>query len=362
MAFKDFILGDLFDAENGKPKYIKTYIDQHLGDYPVYSASLAKPFGYISSSDYDGEFLTWVMNGYGGRIQELSGKFSINRDRGLLRQKPLAGAIDLTYLKYVLEPALVARAVGRRVDGQLNEYTKIYPNTALSVSITLPVLDSGELDFEMMAMVGNRLRRVERAQVAVRQARDALNQATFAVEVPEPFATLTLGDERYFELAIGDRVLLAEHTSVGVPAYSANVLTPFACISKSNLSNFDRPSLLWGIDGNFAWNFIPANIVFATTDHCGRVLIKDQALDPEYIYWYLRATSDRYGFDRVYRAKLENVKADISVAIPLSDRSGGFCKARQREWVSHFKKLEAARAASIEALETVMRSRIALDT
>lgn len=81
--YVEIAIGDLFQAINGRAKFVKDYMDVHPGPHPVYSASLTKPFGYVDEFDYNGTFVTWVMNGYGGRVQEVTGQFSANRDRGV---------------------------------------------------------------------------------------------------------------------------------------------------------------------------------------------------------------------------------------------------------------------------------------
>lgn len=359
--FAEIQIGELFEAVNGRAKFILDYMDARTGPYPVYSASLAKPFGHVDEFEYDGHFITWVMNGYGGRVQEVSGKFSANRDRGVFVPKDGVEVPDLTYLRFAMEPQLVAAAVGRRVDGRLNEYTKIYPEAAKEVTIQLPLNSSGKFDYKRMSELGATFRRIESAQAAVRQARDPLIRAAFAVDVSEPTKTISLNEEQYFTLSIGKRVLRTEHARSGVPVYSANVLAPFGMIRKSNLLDFSKPSLLWGIDGNFDWNLIAAEVGFATTDHCGRLQILDDQIDPNYVYWFLRATRSRYGFDRVYRASLQNMKAEVTVTIPLDDVTGEFSLKRQVELAEALRNREQARAASLAALEDVLKARVAAE-
>ncbi len=220
-------IGEFFEAKSGRAIFIRDYFKVHSGEFPVYSASLGAPFGFVNTYDYEGTYLSWVMNGYGGRVHEISGCFSATRDRGVFVPRPAVNLPDLTYLRFAMEPQLVAAAVGRRVDGRLNEYTKIYPSTAENVFISLPVTPGGKLDYARMAEVGDRLRRIEAAQHNVEKARDALARATFAFDVPEPSKAIFLGDATVFSLSIGERVLRTEHSDVGVPVYSANVLVPF---------------------------------------------------------------------------------------------------------------------------------------
>ncbi|MFX8215032.1 hypothetical protein ABTL18_19415, partial [Acinetobacter baumannii] len=91
---------------------------------------------------YEGTFLTWTTNGYGGRIQVISGKFSINGDRGIFLPKNKV-IPNLNYIKHILEPILVDLAVGRVVEGKKNEYTKLGPEVARKATLRLPIKESG---------------------------------------------------------------------------------------------------------------------------------------------------------------------------------------------------------------------------
>lgn len=354
----DVSIGELFRGVNGQPKFTKDFLDKHPGMHPVYSASLRRPFGYADEFQFEGRYLTWVMNGYGGRVQEIEGRFSANRDRGVF--VPLDGVDipDLTYLRFAMEPQLTAAAVGRRVDGRLNEYTKIYPDTAEEIVIQLPADGEGRWDHVKMAAVGEKLRRIEAAQAEVRRAHEPLERAVFPLEVRTPSATLSLGDQRYFKLSIGDRVLRSEHAAAGVPVYSANARVPFGVIATSNLSDFERPSLLWGIDGIFDWNLIPAGVQFATTDHCGRLQILDDNIDPEYAYQFLRSTRERFGFDRVFRASLTNMRAEVTMTLPIDPETGQFCIITQRKLATGISNRERRRSEALTALEDVLKARI----
>ncbi len=358
--YAEIAIGELFTARSGKPKYIRDYMEEHKGDFPVYSASLAQPFGYVDTFEYDGRYLTWVMNGYGGRVQEIFGRFAANRDRGVLVPRNPDRTPDLTYLRFAMEAQLMAAAVGRRVDGRLNEYTKLYPETAMDVLIRIPVTDEGSFDYQQMITTGDRLRRIELRQREVERTRQMLERAAAVLEVPEPVQGLSLGDPAVFELSIGQRVLRSEHKETGVPVYSANALRPFGYVEDSNLSDFSRPSLLWGIDGNFDWNFVPRGVKFATTDHCGRLQVKDGRVDPEYVWSWLKFTRSRYGFDRVFRASLRNVKAVVSIMVPI-DSQGEPLLSLQQDLAQEFKDRERAQEKSLAALEDVLQARMTVE-
>ncbi|MEU7353785.1 restriction endonuclease subunit S [Streptomyces albidoflavus] len=358
--YAEFAIGDLFEAVNGRAKFIRDYMDTHAGPYPVYSASLVKPFGFVNEYEFEGRFLTWVMNGYGGRVQEVDGRFSANRDRGVLIPRPVIEDADLTYLRFAMEPQLVAAAVGRRVDGRLNEYTKIYPQTALEQVIRIPIDSMGNVDLDRMKAIGSKLRRIEASQVRLREVHETLARATSPFLCDPPTRTISLGDESFFRLSIGNRVLRSQHVADGVPVYSANARSPFGNVESSNLEDFTHPSLLWGIDGIFDWNLIPPGVQFATTDHCGRAEVLDSRLDPAYLLAYLRTTRNTYGFDRVFRASLRNMKANVEVTVPV-DANGELSLSRQKELAVSFYRREEAQLTALASISDVLDSRMAVD-
>lgn len=360
-AYADVAIEDLFRLVQGKPRHTLSRMHSAPGPYPVYSASLLKPFGHISTHDHQGPLLTWVMNGYAGRVQELDGPFSATRDRGILLPQEGVKTPDLTYVRLAAEPQLMAAAVGRVVDGRLNNYTKLYPDEAGKVTFPVPVAGDGSHDYAAMTVIGAKLRRIEAARAAVIAAADQLARAVLTTALPGASKTVSIADETLFSMAIGERVLVADHVVAGVPVYSANALVPFGHVAKSNLKDFSLPSILWGIDGNFDINLIPASQEFATTDHCGRLQVVGEGVDPEYVYWHLKATRERYGFDRVFRASLTNVGAEIEIVVPTEPGGEEFDLAAQRAMAAKLRALDKARAAVNVSLEDLVQSRIRVE-
>lgn len=79
-------LGEVCELSRGKV-YSKTYIAEHVGEYPVYSSQTANngELGRISTYDFDGEYLTWTTDGaYAGTIFYRKGKFNITNVCGLI--------------------------------------------------------------------------------------------------------------------------------------------------------------------------------------------------------------------------------------------------------------------------------------
>ena len=174
-----------------------------------------------------------------------------------------------------------------------------------------------------------------------------------------PTREVFLGDTDLFSLRIGKRVLKRDCIDDGIPCISANVRDVFGYVEESTLmSDFEQPSLTWGLDGDFDWHIIPSGWPFHPTDHCGVLRVHADDIDPDYVYYTLRATRDRPGFDRTYRANLGNVK-QISLEVPIKD-DGTFDVECQRDMAARYRSIDSEQARIVALLENVTGARVAL--
>ena len=175
------------------------------------------------------------------------------------------------------------------------------------------------------------------------------------------FANVSLGDIALFEVKIGDRVLKKDSQEGDIPCISANVHDVFGYVKDSTLldNDWSRPSIVWGVDSNFDWHLIKAGTKFHPTDHCGVLRIRNNSIDPEYLWHTLRATRERYGFDRTYRANLQNI-AQVVVPIPVLD-DGSIDVDRQKEMASTYHEIERRRDDVRGLLQQIVESRVTLD-
>ncbi|MCS6967272.1 MAG: restriction endonuclease subunit S [Cytophagales bacterium] len=162
-------------------------------------------------------------------------------------------------------------------------------------------------------------------------------------EIEEKFTSLynaatermSLTDSDSFEIFIGKRVLQADiegkTKDQGIPVFSANVFEPFGYIDKYLIDDFSVPSVIWGIDGDWMVNFIPENVPFYPTDHCGVLRIKTPKLNYRYVAWALNKIGKDLRFSRNLRASIDRIKS-ISIPVPPSDL--------QRELVTQAEELE----------------------
>ncbi len=127
--------------------------------------------------------------------------------------------------------------------------------------------------------------------------------------------TVRLSDTDIFDTRIGKRVLKSDIKNQGkFPVYSANVFQPFGYVEKGLLNDFTSPSVIWGIDGDWMVNVIPANIPFYPTDHCGYLRIKKPIIKAKYLAFCLKEEGDQIGFSRTKRASIDRIQG---IKIPL---------------------------------------------
>lgn len=119
-----------------------------------------------------------------------------------------------------------------------------------------------------------------------------------------------------FDISIGNRVLSTEIVEDGeFPVFSANVFEEFGRINKQNITDFSKPSIIWGIDGDWMVNYIPANKPFYPTDHCGVLRINTNEILPQYMAIALQVEGEYERFSRSNRASTQRIK-NLNIQIP----------------------------------------------
>lgn len=125
-----------------------------------------------------------------------------------------------------------------------------------------------------------------------------------------------LSDSRLFSLKIGQRVLSSELLITGdIPVISANVFEPFGYTDKLLLTDFEIPSILWGIDGDWMVNYISKHHPFYPTDHCGVLRVLSDEISPKYLSLAIEKAGLAQGFNRSFRASIDRVEG-LSILLP----------------------------------------------
>ena len=131
---------------------------------------------------------------------------------------------------------------------------------------------------------------------------------------------IKLNDETQFDLSIGKRVLKKDlsRDQSGIPVYSANVIEPIGFINDYLIQDFEKASILWGIDGDWMVSIQDKGEEFYPTDHCGVLRINSNAVLPRYMVWAFRREGDRVQFSRTNRASLDSVRSLTLKVPPMS--------------------------------------------
>ncbi len=150
------------------------------------------------------------------------------------------------------------------------------------------------------------------------------------------FQDIKLSNKSFFELNIGKRVLKRDIVKLKgtIPIYSANVKVPVGYHLESNLNDFSKNFVLWGIDGNFEFNTILKNTPFVSTDHCGTIKILNEKILPEYLMIQLDNVKHKYGFDRGLRASIKNMK-EVVIKLPFNE-DGSLNIEKQKEVIEKY--------------------------
>lgn len=130
-----------------------------------------------------------------------------------------------------------------------------------------------------------------------------------------------LSDKNIFDVSIGRRVLNSEvNSDFKIPVYSANVFEPFGMIDRLLIEDFSKDSVLWGIDGDWMVNVIPANKQFYPTDHCGVLRVKTNDILPKYMAHLLEEEGKKVGFKRSYRASIDRIESLSVKVAPIEEQ------------------------------------------
>ena len=92
-------------CDDGRGRVISNeYITANQGIYPVYSSQTTNNgiFGYISTYDFEGEYVTWTTDGANaGTVFYRNGKFNCTNVCGTLKAKD-SSVVNMQYLAHIL--------------------------------------------------------------------------------------------------------------------------------------------------------------------------------------------------------------------------------------------------------------------
>ena len=297
---------DICDLGRGRV-ISKEYLEENTGIYPVYSSQTVNngEFGRINSYDFEGEYVTWTTDGENaGTCFYHNEKFNCTNVCGTLKAKNanilmpfLSDILNMVTDNYVVKVA----------------NPKLMNNVMAEIKIPLPPKDIQQKIVDECQAIGTEK---EKAELEIEKAKENI-ETGFKDAFSKANKTFKLSSSDNFDAFIGRRVLKKEVDTpeATIPIFSANVFDPFGKIDDLFIKDFTQPSVLWGIDGDWMVNYIPANYQFYPTDHCGIIRVKTKEVNPRYLAWALNEAGKERRFSRSHRASTDRIKG-ISIKVP----------------------------------------------
>jgi type I restriction enzyme M protein len=368
LTYQSFQLKNLFSVRRGQSKYTKKYGNTNKGSFPVYSASNHEPLTFIDTYDFDGDFLTWATNGFAGFIKVISGKFSINADRGLL--EPLDNSIDIFYVKQKLEPILRGLAKGRKGDKGKDEFTKLYPSMIENIDIPMPVDSAGKIDLEAQREIVEQSNAVIEINQTIEGYKKRIDRLLITVE--KDFADAFLKTVSVSDILDSPptnsglkKKDVASQPSVEhkIPVYSATMEEDlvFGWVAESSKWKKYQDILTWNKDGSSGYVFYRRGR-FVPYEKVKLLKIKDEYRDV-ISYEYLknvieaRLLQENFGFNN--KCSMAKV-LKILVPIPTTP-DGTFNLSAQNQIAEKYSQIKGIKAAIIQKLERVSGIRVAIE-
>ena len=233
------------------------------------------------------------------------------------------------YLFWLFTGSLIdLKNVGDKAFGKSLNSTYLKEN----VNIPIPPVEVQQQIIDACEEIGKQYKSTRMSIESYRKRIEELFNQLDIISQQRRGGGLVLSDNRNFDIFIGKRVLNKQLSSTAeIPVFSANVKEPFGYISELFIEDFTVPSVLWGIDGDWMTAYMPENIKFYPTDHCGVLRCKTPEVNPRYLTHVLEREGRKAGFSRAYRASIDRIQG---ISFFIADRK------TQDEIIGQIEKLE----------------------
>lgn len=369
VKIKNVKISELFNIERGKGTYTKSYCNKHRGQYPVYSGNTFTEFAFINSYDYDGEYLSWAIDGLAGYIMHTNSKFSATNHRGVLI--PKVENLNLNYIKIVAEPIFRANIKGRKGENGENEYTALPPFMVVDLEIPMPIDKKGNLDEKTQNDIVKKYTFIKEIKENVLKYKKEI--AELEIEIDDNtcnYMEVLITNKKYFDLNRGKRITKKEidKNKGNIPVYSSSKKEDSVLgyideqyLLKNNLILCQKPSILFNLDGSVGYCFLRKNKKYSYIDVVASLLPKDKKINMDYTLYKLREAITKTGANyqtKLYFNKINNYQ--ISIRYPI-DENGDISIKKQNEIADKFKKVEFIKNNISMELEKILNANISFE-
>lgn len=226
----------------------------------------------------------------------------------------------------------------------------VYAEDLKAVKIPLPPKEIQQKIMDNIKMLENYEKEIEREIEECKQnILSIFNKADSKAQ-----NTFRLSNDSIFDISIGKRVLKSELIKNGkIPVYSANVMEPFGNTDRLLIKDFSKPSVLWGIDGDWMVNYMPKNTPFYPTDHCGILRVKNNDINEKYLAYILEKEGKIFRFSRTNRASIDRIQG-IKITVPtIEEQTKIIAKIEKIE--EQIKSLQAKKNTIPQQKEAILK-------
>ncbi|GAB1872836.1 restriction endonuclease subunit S [Mycoplasmoides pneumoniae] len=311
MEIKTYKIKDICEISRGKA-ITKEYIRANPGEYPVYSGSTLNDgeIGRIDECEFDGEYVTWTIDGYAGIVFYRNERFNASQHCGVLKVK-----------SNEICPKFLAYALGMEAPKHVN-------NACVIPNLTLKKMREIELDFpskkiqEKIATILDTFTELS-AELRERKKQYAfyrdylLNQENirkiYGANIP--FETFQVKD--ICEIRRGRAITKAyiRNNPGENPVYSA-ATTNDGELGRIKDCDFDGEYITWTTNG-YAGVVFYRNDKFNASQDCGVLKVKNKKICTKFLSFLLKIEAPKFVHNLASRPKLsQKVMAEIELSFP----------------------------------------------
>lgn len=358
LEFKEFKISEIFDVL-GETNITKTYLQNNLGDYPVYSGQTENNglFGKLNTYKYDCELITWATYGvHAGTLFKRIGKFNIGRNNCGLKLKPqFEGKILLDYVIKTSELLFKSSA-----KGDIGGHRSLPQTIVKDIIIKIPIESDERISLKKQIEVINKKILIEDILDKINKYQSEIKQLTIEIDTNYLSNEFLLSDIFDFPSIKGLTASFIQKNKGNVPVYGGRKdETPIGYI-KDNLSNvkyFDN-CLAWNREGSVGFVFWHKHR-FTTNDHHRPLIVKPQfekLIDFDFMRYTLEKVLLSQGFEWSKTASKEKVEK-FKVTIPIL-KSGTIDLNTQKEIAAKYLKIDTIKKGILDELDRISKIEI----
>ena len=359
---KTFTIDSLFDIRRGSGRFVRRYVREHEGPYPVFSGNTFGAFAHVDEYAIEVPCLSWTIDGLAGYMMVHETPFSATNHRGVLF--PKVPGMNLRYLKSVIEPIFRAAKKGREGDGGTNEYTSLPPSMVAKLEIQLPVDATGGPDIAWQNDCATRQESLRQVKDSIRAMGEEVAETQIVVPTDEyPCRKYPLSE--LFEMKKGlskyTKRYGNEHQGV-YPVYSASSQTPLTHI---DTYDYEGRYMTWSTNG-FAGTILVLEGKFSVNGDRGVLIPRGGRSDLDFDYMkytleplFRTLAKGRKGdrgedeFTKLYPSMLANIEVPVPV-----DCSGNIDVAAQRAIAEKHRIVEQCQQEFVRRAQELVRQTV----